>query len=55
MSSQSIVINEIGTFDLLAIITKGQKKIKGQKKVKALYFNISKPFESLGQMLKQTE
>jgi hypothetical protein len=43
----------IGTTDRLEIDTKSQKKVKGKKKVKELYFNVSKPFESLGKMFNE--
>jgi tetratricopeptide (TPR) repeat protein len=37
----------IGQTDLLTINTKGQKKLKGRKKIKELYFDVSKPLSWL--------
>lgn len=36
-----------GPTDRLTIDKKSQKKVKGQQKIKELYFNVSKPFEYL--------
>jgi len=44
-----------GPTDRLTIDTKNQKKIKGKKKIKELYFNVNKPFESLSNLLKDKE
>ncbi|HYV92577.1 MAG TPA: DUF4919 domain-containing protein [Chitinophagales bacterium] len=37
----------IGSTDLLTINTKGQKRKKGETKIKELYFNVSKPLDFL--------
>jgi len=48
MTKQALV----GVTDVLTISKKGQKPPKGQKKITKLYFNVSKPFGHLGDMLK---
>ena len=40
-----------GPTDKLIIDKKGQKRVKGQKKIKELYFNISKPIEHMKKQL----
>lgn len=52
VKSQSLIG---GNTDLLRIDSKGQKKQKGQKKIKALYFNVSMPFGSLFKNIKEEE
>ena len=42
----------VGYTDILTIDTKGQKPKKGEKKIKSLYFNVSKPFEYLQKLFK---
>ena len=42
-----------GPTDLLYIDTKGQKKVKGQKKIKEVYFNISKYWDATTEMFKK--
>lgn len=45
----------VGVTDVLTIDTKNQKVEKGQKKIKELYFNVSKPLSHLNQMFKEKE
>lgn len=44
-----------GETDRLTINTKGQKKVKGRKKISELYFNVSKPFEHMSKQFKMSE
>jgi len=44
-----------GVTDILTIDTKNQKIEKGKKKIKELYFNVSKPLSNLSQMFKEKE
>lgn len=44
-----------GNTDMMTVNTKNQKVKKGQKKVKALYFNVSMPMSHLIQQFKPTE
>jgi tetratricopeptide (TPR) repeat protein len=43
-----------GPTDLLYINTKGQKKVKGQKKITEVYFNISKYWDSTAKMIHES-
>lgn len=45
----------VGYTDVLTINLKQQKKVKGKKKVKELYFNVQMPFQQLSKMLKKSE
>ncbi len=45
----------VGNTDVLSIKTKGQKKQKGQKKIKELYFNVEMPFKQLMNQVKKTD
>ena len=65
VSDEYVVLNDldltmtkqalVGYTDVLTINTIGQKAPKGQKKIKSLYFNVSKPFESLQRLFKKEE
>lgn len=44
-----------GPTDLLTIDTKNQKKVKGKKKIKELYFNVAKPFGHMAKQFKKSE
>lgn len=45
----------VGDTDVMYIDKKGQKPPKGQKKIKALYFNVSKPLEYMMEQFKKSE
>ena len=45
----------IGSTDKLTINTKEQKQKKGKKKIKSLYFNVSKPFEYLQRLFNESK
>lgn len=44
----------VGYTDVLTIDQKLQKKTKGKKKVKELYFNVQMPYQQLSKMLKKS-
>lgn len=44
-----------GPTDRLSIYKKGQKRVKGRKKIKELYFNVSKPFEYMKNQFRKEE
>jgi tetratricopeptide (TPR) repeat protein len=44
----------VGYTDVLTINQKLQKKVKGKKKVKELYFNVQMPYQQLSKMLKKS-
>jgi len=45
----------VGDTDILTIETKGQKPIKGKKKIKELYFNVTKPLDYLQEQFRKKE
>jgi len=44
-----------GPTDKITIDTKNQKKVRGQKKISELYFNVAKPMEHLSRQFKKKE
>ena len=55
-TSQSLISDPTnGPTDLMTISKKGQKKRKGKKKIKALYFNVSQPFVYLSKQFQKDD
>lgn len=54
-NGQVLLMEYPGPTDKLIIKTKGQKRVKGRKKISKIYFNVAKPFEHMSKQNRESE